>query len=47
MHGASPYVAYSSLYRDVPPVCLFSHFICNFRGVVVSDQVLTALTRRI
>jgi len=27
MHGALPYVAYTSLYRDVPPlVCLFSNF---------------------
>ena len=33
MHEALPYVAYNSLYRDVPTsVCLFSQLFCNFRG---------------
>ena len=33
MHGALPYVAYPSLYGDVPPsVCLFSHFFVIFGG---------------
>jgi len=42
MHGDVPYVTYTSLCRDVPPlatVCLFSHLFCNFQWVVVCGGV--------
>jgi len=38
MYGTLPYVAYASLYIDVPhSVCLFSHFFFIFEGSGFDD----------